>query len=128
MSNVPALRIRAVNEAEVSEGGQYVLYWMISCRRAEYNFSLQRAVVWAKKLNKPLVILEALQCGYQWASDRLHRVVIEGMADNAKHFEKKTALYYPYLEPKHGAGNEVVKRTRLMLVFHEQRLIRRKDG
>jgi deoxyribodipyrimidine photo-lyase len=109
VSSVPTLRIRTVSDAEASANGDYVLYWMIACRRAEYNFSLQRAVHWAKELKKPLLIFEALRCGYRWASDRLHRFVVEGMADNAERFAKKHVFYYPYLEPKHGAGRGLLK-------------------
>ena len=85
MNGVPEARIRTVNDTEASGSGDYVLYWMIAFRRAEHNFSLQRAVRWAKELNKPLVILEALRCGYY----RLHRFVMEGMADNAERFAEK---------------------------------------
>ena len=98
------LRIRAVNDRPPSPGGGYVLYWMIAFRRTHYNFSLQRAAAWARELNKPLVVLEPLRCGHQWASDRLHRFVIEGMADNARRLAKKQVFYYPYLEPSIGAG------------------------
>ena len=48
---------------------------MIASRRVTWNFALDRAVEWAEKLQKPLVILEALRCGYPWASDRMHRFV-----------------------------------------------------
>jgi deoxyribodipyrimidine photo-lyase len=109
VESVPALRIRRVSDAEVSASGEYVLYWMIAFRRAEYNFSLERAVEWAQRLKKPLVVLEALRCDYPWASDRLHRYVIEGMADNARHFARRLLLYYPYLEPKPGAGHGLLR-------------------
>lgn len=109
MNSVPALRIRAANEADIAAGGDYVLYWMTAFRRGQYNFSLQRAVALSRKLNKPLVILEALRCGYPWASERLHRFVIEGMADNAEHFAGKPVTYYPYLEPKQGAGQGLLQ-------------------
>ena len=56
---------------------------MIAFRRVHYNYSLENAVECAKRLNKPLVILEALRCGYPGASDRLPRFVIEGMVDNS---------------------------------------------
>jgi deoxyribodipyrimidine photo-lyase len=77
---------------------------MIAARRVAYNFALDRAIAWAKGLDQPLVILEALRIGYSWASDRLHRFVIEGMADNAEKLEGSGALYYPYLERQHGEG------------------------
>ena len=95
MSNVPELRIRRVTGQEVSAHGDFVLYWMISCRRTRYNFSLQRAVEWARELNKPLVIFEALRCDYPWASDRLHQFVVEGMADNAQQLVRKKSVLLP---------------------------------
>lgn len=109
MSEVPTTRIRSVNDAGVAANGNFVLYWMTSFRRAHYNFSLQRAVQWAKELNKPLLILEALRCGYRWASDRLHQFVIAGMADNHARFAKSNVLYYPYLELTHGAGKGLLR-------------------
>ena len=109
MTTIPELRIRAINDVEPSSDGDYVLYWMISFRRGHYNFSLQRAVEWAKELKKPLVILEALRCDYRWANDRLHRFVFEGVVDNAAHFASKRVLYYPYLEPKRNAVRVLLK-------------------
>ena len=103
-SEVPEIRIRTANAAEVRSDGDFVLYWMIAHRRAAWNFSLQRAVDWARALRKPLVILEALRCDYPWASDRLHHFIIQGMADNATAFQAKAALYHPYLEPAMGKG------------------------
>lgn len=81
-----------------------MLYWMIAYRRTSWNFALDRAVEWAKKLRKPLVILEALRCDYRWASSRMHRFVIDGMAENARRFEGTNVLYYPYLEATSNAG------------------------
>ncbi len=103
-SQVPAIRIAACNEAPVRVEGDHVLYWMIASRRTTYNFGLQRAIEWARELGRPLVVLEALRCDYEWASDRLHRFVLDGMAENEKHFAGSSALYYPYVEPTRGAG------------------------
>jgi deoxyribodipyrimidine photo-lyase len=109
VGSVPRIRIRKSNDAPVRYDGDYVLYWMIAYRRATWNFSLQRAVEWALDLNKPLVIMEALRCGYRWASDRLHRFALEGMADNARQFKKYGVLYYPYAEPLRDAGKGLLK-------------------
>jgi deoxyribodipyrimidine photo-lyase len=107
--SVPELRIRKVNNAPVSGKGDFVLYWMIAFRRTSWNYSLQRAVEWAKELNKPLIVLEALRCGYQWASDRLHRFILDGMADNARSLEKSKVLYYPYVEAVKGEGKGLIE-------------------
>ncbi len=107
MNEVPAARVRACNEAPVRADGDFVLYWMIAFRRTRWNFSLQRAAGWARELNKPLVIFEPLRVGYRWASDRLHRFVLDGMADQARgleRFRSRGVHYYPYVEPTAGRG------------------------
>ena len=109
MAVVSEFRIRKCNDAAVNSRGDYVVYWMIANRRTHWNFSLQRAVEWSRRLNKPLVILEALRCGYSWASDRLHRFVIEGMQDNAARLENTGVWYYPYLEPASGEGQGLLR-------------------
>jgi deoxyribodipyrimidine photo-lyase len=106
---VPAARVRPCNEAPVDRAGSFVLYWMIAARRARHNFGLQRAVERAAALGKPLVVLEALRAGYPWASDRIHRFVIDGMADNARAFRDGRVLYFPYVEPAPGAGAGLVE-------------------
>ncbi len=98
MSPVPPIRIRAANDAPVRPSGQYVLYWMIAFRRLSHNFTLDRALEYCRQFNKPLVIFESLRCGYPWASDRIHRFVLDGMADNAATAKRFGVAYYPYLE------------------------------
>jgi deoxyribodipyrimidine photo-lyase len=101
----PAQRIAAVNRAPVRPNGDYVLYWMIAQRRTRSSFALDRAIARSEELGKPLLVLEALRCGYQWASARLHRFVIDGMADNARRLREAGVAYYAYLEPKPGEGS-----------------------
>lgn len=103
-STVPALRCTNVNGRPPRADGEFVLYWMIAARRARYNFALEWARHWAERLDKPLVILEALRCDYRWASDRLHRFVLDGMAENARRFATAPVVYYPYVEASPGEG------------------------
>jgi deoxyribodipyrimidine photo-lyase len=104
----PPARIRACNATPVNAERGFVLYWMTSARRVRWNFGLQRAAELARGLRKPLVVLEALRCEYPWASDRLHRFVLEGMADNARAVGRR-ARYYAYVEPARGAGRGLVR-------------------
>ncbi len=101
-------RIRKVNHQGVRAEGAFVLYWMIAARRTRYNFGLERALALARELDKPLVVVEALRCGYLWASDRLHTFVLQGMADNAARFREAGILYHGYVEPKPGDGKGLV--------------------
>jgi len=98
------MRVRLGIDAPPREDGAYVLYWMTMYRRAEWNLALERAARWAERLGRPLVVLEALRCDYPWASERLHRFMLEGMRDNVAAFAGKPAHYYPYVEPAPGAG------------------------
>ena len=103
-SKIPSVRVRHVGGKTVNANGEYILYWMIANRRAKWNFSLQRAVEWAQHLRKPLVIFEALRAGYEWASDRIHTFVIQGMIENQQAFANRPVTYFPYLERQHGDG------------------------
>jgi deoxyribodipyrimidine photo-lyase len=109
LQKVPAIRIRDCNGAAMRPSGKYVLYWMIANRRVTYNFALDRAIEHCRELKKPLVIFEALRCGYEWASDRMHRFVIDGMADNAAACRKAGVTYFPYVELKAGDGHGLLE-------------------
>jgi len=97
MGTIPARRIRILCTAPAREKARYVLYWMSAARRTTWNFGLQRAVERAIEFKKPLVILETLACGRRWDSERFHRFVLDGMADNAKRLERKRVFYHPYI-------------------------------
>ena len=105
MTTIPVDRVRSVNDAPVRNDRDIVLYWMIAARRTKWNFGLQRAIEVAAEFSKPLIVLEALRCDYQWSSDRFHRFVLQGMADNRASFKRGPIRYYAYVEPYAGAGN-----------------------
>jgi len=106
----PPLRVRAANDRPLNTSGIFVLYWIVAARRANWNFALDRAIAWSVELGKPLVVLEALRADYPFASDRLHRFVIDGMADNRRAFERSAVLYFPYVEPDRGAAKGLLER------------------
>lgn len=109
MHPVPRLRVVAANRAPLRPDGDHVLYWMIAARRTRWNFALQHAATRASELGKPLLVLEALRAGYPWASARLHRFVLDGMADNAARLAKARVAYLPYVEPEPGAGRGLLE-------------------
>jgi deoxyribodipyrimidine photo-lyase len=83
---------------------------MIAARRTRANYGLERALDQARRLGKPLVVLEALRVDHQWASHRFHAFVVDGMRDNRTAFANKRGItYYPYLEPDLGAGRGLLE-------------------
>ncbi len=77
---------------------------MIGARRTRWNFGLQHAAELSLDHGLPLLVLEPLRAGYRWASARFHRFVIDGMIDNRARLEGRDVAYYPYVEPRDGAG------------------------
>jgi len=104
MKNINSKRVFQRNEVEPDTDGDYVLYWMQTNRRFQYNYGLEYAVGWANKLDKPLLIYEGLNCDYPWASDRFHHFIMEGMAENLRYAREHDLNYYSYLEDQPGAG------------------------
>lgn len=108
METVPSTRIRALNPHEVREDGQFVVVYMYSSRRLNFNYALQRGVELARAHSVPLVVLEALRCGYSYASDRFHSFVLQGMAEHCEALRDSPVLYHPWVEPTPGAGKGLV--------------------
>jgi len=108
MTSTPDLRLTLRTGGPIDAGGAFVLYWMTAARRTQFNFALERAVAHARRLQRPLVILDDLRTGRQWDSDRLHRFVLDGMADLSRRLAGKPLLYYPYVEPAKGSGDGLV--------------------
>lgn len=106
---VPDVRLRRLSDAPTRPERDYVLYWMTSFRRARSNFALDRALEHAKALGKPLVVFEPLRVGYEFANDRLHAFVLQGMAENRRRFAASPVHYFPYVEPAAGHGKGLLE-------------------
>ncbi len=105
----PSPRVRAANDAAVRAGGDFVLYWMFAAHRVRFNFALDHAIARAAALGKALVVLELIRCRYRWASDRVHRFLLEGLDDNAKALGRAGVLHYPFVEESPGEGDGLVR-------------------
>ncbi len=102
-------RIRVLRDLPPNPEAAFVLYWMTSARRPNWNFALDRAVEVARELQKPLVVLEALRADYRYACDRFHRFVLDGMRANERAFARTSAHYVPYVEERRGAGKGLLR-------------------
>jgi len=102
--SVPSIRVRVVSDVPPNPDGEWVLYWMTAQRRTSWSHALDHAVDLARRHARPLLVLEALRCDYPWASDRLHRFVVEGMRDNRDRLQGTPIGYLPFVEDVAGAG------------------------
>lgn len=106
--SVPAVRVRVANDRPEHARGDYVLLWTTAARRTRRSFALDHAVARAKAAGRPLLVLEALRVGYRWASDRMHRFVLDGMAENAARLADLGVGHHAYVEPTPGAGKRLL--------------------
>lgn len=106
---VPPERLSAPSDLPADPRGEVVVYWMTAQRRARYSFGLQRALWWCAELGRPLVVLEALRVGYEWASARHHAFVLDGMRDNAAAFAAAGVAYHGYVEARAGEGRGLLE-------------------
>lgn len=105
---VPAIRVFS-SEAPVRPERDFVLHWMVASRRTRANPTLERSLAWARALGKPLLVLEPLRVAYPHASDRFHRFVVEGMADQARAFAAAGITYHPWVERTEGEGSGLLE-------------------
>ncbi len=110
VETVPQVRRRKLNDKAINKEGKWVLYWMVAHRRPSYNFALQRARNLADELGRPLLILEPLRQGYEWACDRFHAFVLEGMKANQQAFEGPGVRYMPFVESAECPGKGLIGR------------------
>ncbi len=103
-------RLRRLNDARIAANGEYVLYWAQIYRRLERNHALDYALRCADELGKPLVVYEGLRIDYPWASRRLHRFVLEGMAASAERAAELGLNYWPFVERHEGEGRGLLRR------------------
>jgi deoxyribodipyrimidine photo-lyase len=105
-----AARLTRLNDARANSRGDYVLYWAQIFRRLERNHALDYAVECSRALAKPLVVYEGLRLDYPWASQRLHRFILEGMAANARRAKELGLNYWPFVETEQGQGRGLLRR------------------
>ena len=108
--NYNTVRLRHANAATPRSSGDYVLYWMQIYRRFDDNHALNYALACAAHHKKPLVVYEGLRFDYPWASRRLHRFILEGMADNAAQAKKLGLNYWPFVATPQEPGRGLVRR------------------
>jgi deoxyribodipyrimidine photo-lyase len=103
-------RVRRLRSSPATSGGDYVLYWIQTCRRLHRNHALDHALAAATELGKPLVVYEGLRRDEPWASRRFHRFVLEGMRDNARAAGRLGLSYWPYVETERRAERRLLAR------------------
>lgn len=85
-------RIRQLNNKPVKPG-DYVLYWMQSAQRTEYNHALEHAIRAANKLNRPVVVVFGLTDNYPQANLRHYHFMLTGLHEVKQSLNKNGIMF-----------------------------------
>ena len=94
-SKLTESRVRTMNNRPLNENGDFILYWMTSCRRFSFNASLQHAVTLSNTLKKPILVVEAVSITHKFANDRILSFMVQGIMDNIDDFKENSVSYIP---------------------------------
>ena len=103
-------RVRQLNSAGIRPAGEYALYWCQMNRRVDSNHALAFAAGLANRLDLPVLFYEGLTCSYPYASDRLHRFILEGVPETEKRLAALGIGYAFYLRRRRSDPNDVLYR------------------
>ena len=101
-------RVSKLNSAPERPDRKYVLYWAQMNRRVEANHALLYAIEIANRYKLPVLYYEGLTCSYEYANDRLHTFVLEGVPETAKRLQKAGVGYAFYLRRTRNAPDDVL--------------------
>ncbi len=81
-------RIQNLNSNSV-QSGKYVLYWMQSSQRTEFNHALEYAIDQSNRLHKPLVVVFCLVDNYPEANVSHYRFMLQGLLEVKRSLKKR---------------------------------------
>ncbi|MGH4050769.1 MAG: deoxyribodipyrimidine photo-lyase [Clostridium sp.] len=73
-------RVKYLNSKKVIDN-PYVIYWMQSSQRIEYNHAVEYAIIQANELKKPLIVYFGLTDNFPEASERHYYFMLEGLKE-----------------------------------------------
>jgi deoxyribodipyrimidine photo-lyase len=105
---IQAERVSKLNSAPERAGRKYILYWAQMNRRVDANHALLYAIEIANRYKLPVLYYEGPTCSYQYANDRLHTFVLQGVPETAKRLKKAGLGYVFYLRRRRNAPDDVL--------------------
>ncbi len=97
-------RIKQLNEKNAILERPYVVYWMQSSQRAEYNHALEYAIRQANRLGKPLIVFFGITDGFPEANERHYAFMLEGLKETKAALEQRgIQLLIRKISPEQGA-------------------------
>ncbi|HEX3683770.1 MAG TPA: deoxyribodipyrimidine photo-lyase [Bryobacteraceae bacterium] len=106
--SVETERISKLNGAPERPERKYILYWAQMNRRVDANHGLLYAAELANRRHLPVLYYEGLTCSYDYANDRLHTFILEGVPHTARRLKTAGIGYVFYLRATRSAPNHAL--------------------
>ena len=98
-------RVKKLNENQI-KNGDYILYWMQTAQRIEFNHALNYAIHKANDYNKPLIVFFGLTDKFPEANKRHYSFMLEGLIEVKKKLkEKNIKMVIQNISPDKGIIN-----------------------
>jgi len=122
---IQAERIKELNKNKVQDG-RFVLYWMQSSQRTEYNHALEYSIRTANGLDCPLLVYFGLTPDYPEANERSYTFMLEGLIEIEKKLQDRGISFLVRLEPPHQGVRELSPECVLIVVDRDYQRMQRK--
>ncbi len=108
-------RIKFLNDKEILHN-QYVVYWMQSSQRFEYNHALQYAIRKANELEKPLIVYFGVTDSFPEANERHYKFMLEGLSEVFSELKKRNIRMLIELSSPEKGALEISRSAALVVV------------
>lgn len=96
-------QIKYLNKQSIKDR-HFVVYWMQSSQRTEYNHALEYAITRANDLEKPLLVYFGVTSEYKEANLRHYQFMIEGLKEVKEELKKRhIKMVVVHVSPEEGA-------------------------
>jgi deoxyribodipyrimidine photo-lyase len=118
-------RIKYLNDKK-EKNGDYVLYWMQSSQRREYNHALEYSILKANSLGNPIIVFFGLTDNFPNANIRNYSFMLEGLYDVEKSLERDGIKFVIQKKSPEIGVVEISKDASLVIVDRGYQRIERK--
>ena len=99
------LRVKRLNDQNIRDG-DFVLYWMQSSQRIEYNHALEYSISKSNKLNRSLLVFFGITDSYSEANERHYYFMLEGLKEVKSTLKQHgIKMLIQHISPELGAVN-----------------------
>ncbi|MDF1538244.1 MAG: deoxyribodipyrimidine photo-lyase [Candidatus Thorarchaeota archaeon] len=85
-------RVKLLNSNHIQDG-KYVLYWMQSAQRTDFNHALEYAIEEANRLEKPLLVYFGIDSNFPEATERSYQFMLQGLHEVSKKLTDRGIAY-----------------------------------